>query len=216
MTITEHFEIWDLIKILCAFLTGIILGIEREMKDKAAGLNTITIITLGATLFTMLSYKFSGSGDPTRIASYIVSGIGFWGAGVIFKEGFTVYGLTTPGVIWVAAAIGMGIGFGAYIISACVLIASLIIIYSAKFMNIGILTQHSQKNLLFVIPLKFADRREEILQKVSSFSKNVENLSLEKLDESIIITANVHLQNKNLLPLEDYLLHEPLISNFQI
>lgn len=110
--LSEYFEISDVLKALVSLLAGVILGYERELKDKSAGLKTITIICLGSTLFTILSYKFSGDGDPTRIASYVVSGIGFLGAGVIFKEGFNVYGLTTAGIIWIAAAIGMSIGFG--------------------------------------------------------------------------------------------------------
>src|SRR5689334_18124669 len=110
---TDHWEMMDVYKALLSAAAGLILGFERELKDKAAGLKTITIITLGATLFAIISYKAAGP-DPTRIASYIVSGVGFLGAGVIFKDGFNVSGLTTAGIIWLAAAIGTSIGFGEF------------------------------------------------------------------------------------------------------
>ncbi len=83
---TDHWEALDLLKAVTSLLVGMILGAERELKDKAAGFRTITLICLGSTLFTLLSYKLGmgESEDATRIASYVVSGIGFLGAGVIF------------------------------------------------------------------------------------------------------------------------------------
>ena len=103
----------DLYKALLALAAGIILGSEREFKDKAAGLKTITVICLGSALFAIISYKVGlADNETTRIASYIVSGVGFIGAGVIFKDGANVSGLTTAGIIWVAAAVGTAIGFG--------------------------------------------------------------------------------------------------------
>jgi putative Mg2+ transporter-C (MgtC) family protein len=103
----------DLIKVLIAVVIGGIIGMEREIHSKAAGLRTITLITIGATIFTILSEKF---GDPStsRIAANIVTGIGFLGAGVIlFAEG-KLKGLTTASSIWVAAALGMAVGVGEY------------------------------------------------------------------------------------------------------
>lgn len=116
--IIRNWENEDLIKIILSLIAGLLLGIEREVKDKAAGFKTITIICLGSTLFTILSFKIGAgdSEDATRIASYVVSGIGFLGAGVIFNDGINVNGLTTAGIIWIAADIGMSFGFGEYLI----------------------------------------------------------------------------------------------------
>lgn len=114
MEITE-----DLIKLLIALLIGAIIGTEREYKTKAAGFRTVTLIMLGSTLFTIIS-MMSG-GDPSRIASNIVTGIGFIGAGAIFKDGNFVKGLTTAAVIWISAAIGMSIGIGHYEFAAVAL-----------------------------------------------------------------------------------------------
>ncbi|TDG37376.1 MgtC/SapB family protein [Pedobacter changchengzhani] len=98
--------------LLTTLLCGLI-GAEREYRSKSAGLKTMIMIGLGATLFTILSIKI-GLGSQDRIASNIVTGIGFLGAGVIFKEENRVKGLTTACIIWIVAAIGMAIGSGYY------------------------------------------------------------------------------------------------------
>lgn len=95
---------------MATLLCGLI-GAEREFRSKQAGLKTMIMIGLGSTLFTILSIKI-GLSSHDRIASNIVTGIGFLGAGVIFKEDNQVKGLTTACVIWIVAAIGMAIGSG--------------------------------------------------------------------------------------------------------
>lgn len=100
----------ELFKLLMAMAIGGLIGLEREMHAKAAGLRTLTLITIGATLFTMLSLDF---GDD-RVIANIVTGVGFLGAGaILFSEG-RLKGLTTASSIWVAAALGMAIGLGEY------------------------------------------------------------------------------------------------------
>ena len=107
----------ELIERLClsAFLGGV-LGLEREWRNKSAGLRTNILIAMGSTLFTMLSVDLSRSsgGDGTRIAAQIVTGIGFLGAGAIMRTGFDVQGLTTAATIWVNAAVGVAVGGGEY------------------------------------------------------------------------------------------------------
>lgn len=101
-----------LLKILTSLIVGMIIGAEREFRHKAAGLRTITMICLGATMFTILSERMGAPEETTRIASNIVTGIGFLGAGAILREGFTVIGLTTASTIWVAASLGVAVGAG--------------------------------------------------------------------------------------------------------
>src|SRR5690606_34272877 len=99
----------DVQTILVSIMCGCILGMEREYQNKSAGLRTIILICLGSTIFTMISRGIGVESDD-RIAANIITGIGFIGAGVIFKENFNVKGLTTAAVIWISAAIGMLIG----------------------------------------------------------------------------------------------------------
>jgi putative Mg2+ transporter-C (MgtC) family protein len=101
---------------------GAAIGLERELDEKAAGLRTHMLVALGSALFTMVgAYGFEDffnaggnvvSSDPSRIAAQVVTGIGFLGAGVIFRQGFTIRGLTTAASLWVVAAVGMAAGAG--------------------------------------------------------------------------------------------------------
>jgi putative Mg2+ transporter-C (MgtC) family protein len=103
----------DFIKILASMIAGSIIGAEREYKSKNAGFRTITLITIGATLYTLLSNGIAGGRD-FHVVGNIVVGVGFLGAGAIFKDGSNVSGLTTAATIWISAAIGMAIGAGEY------------------------------------------------------------------------------------------------------
>lgn len=106
-------------KVIIAIICGGLIGIERELKNKPAGVKTNILICLGSTLYTTISVliaqSFSDSGyrgDPARIAAQIVSGIGFLGAGAIMQSRTSIIGLTTAATIWIVAAIGMCIGSG--------------------------------------------------------------------------------------------------------
>ncbi|TLU99078.1 MgtC/SapB family protein [Dyadobacter luticola] len=105
----------DIYKLLLSFALGAIIGTEREYRSKSAGLRTMILIAVGSTLFTILSIKISS--DAGRIAANIVTGIGFIGAGIIFRENNRVVGITTAAIVWVTAAVGMGIGAGFYEVS---------------------------------------------------------------------------------------------------
>ena len=110
-----------LIRMLLASLLGGLIGLERDIHGRAAGLRTHLLVSLGTAVFTILSELIaknadtSGfSSDPGRIAAQVVVGIGFLGAGVIIKEGVNVRGLTTAACLWTVAAIGMAAGSGYY------------------------------------------------------------------------------------------------------
>jgi putative Mg2+ transporter-C (MgtC) family protein len=113
---------WDdtLLRVFVAAALGGAIGLERELDEKAAGLRTHMLVSVGAALFTLVGAygfrEFFGGGgvslDPSRIAAQIVTGVGFLGAGVIFRQGFTIRGLTTAASLWLVAAIGMAAGAG--------------------------------------------------------------------------------------------------------
>ncbi len=117
----------DLIKIIASMIAGSIIGAEREYKSKNAGFRTITLITIGATLYTLISKEIAGGRD-FHVVGNIVVGVGFLGAGAIFKDGSNVSGLTTAATIWISAAIGMAIGAGEYTFAFITLIAVLVIL----------------------------------------------------------------------------------------
>lgn len=103
-------------RLLLAAVLGGVLGFEREWRQKNAGLKTNTLIAMGSALFTLMSIDLSVSagGDATRVASQIVTGIGFLGAGAIIRTQDGIRGLTTAAMIWVNAAIGVAVGGGEY------------------------------------------------------------------------------------------------------
>lgn len=95
------------IRVIVALLSGLLIGFERQWQHKAAGLRTTTLVSIGSALYVLLSIQLTEEhGDVTRIAGQVVTGIGFLCAGVIFKEGFSVHGLTTAVIIWCNSAIG--------------------------------------------------------------------------------------------------------------
>ncbi len=103
-------------QIVLALLLGGVIGFERERRNKPAGLRTHMLVAAGTTAFTLASmYGFGGAPrDPSRVAAQIVSGVGFLGAGTIFRSGSEVRGLTTAATIWLVAALGMLVGTGMY------------------------------------------------------------------------------------------------------
>lgn len=97
-----------------AFLLGGIIGFERQWRQRLAGLRTNTLVALGAATFVVFAGLFPGEASPTRVAAQVVSGIGFLGAGIIFKEGLNVSGLNTAATLWCSAAVGVLCGAGFY------------------------------------------------------------------------------------------------------
>lgn len=128
-------------KVLFAILCGGLIGLERELKNKPAGIKTNILICIGASLYTSVSVLISMThsengyyGDPARVAAQIVSGIGFLGGGTIIQARGTILGLTTAATIWVVAAIGICIGIGhADIGIACSITVILVLVASNWF-----------------------------------------------------------------------------------
>jgi putative Mg2+ transporter-C (MgtC) family protein len=117
------------VQLLTSFVIGTAIGLEREYRSKAAGLRTMIMICFGSTIFTQISLSI-GDSSPDRIASNIITGIGFLGAGVIFKDGLSINGITTATTIWIAAALGMAVGAGEYFIA---LVGSVVVLLVLTF-----------------------------------------------------------------------------------
>jgi len=138
-----------LLRLGVAVLLGAVIGLERERKERAAGMRTLALVSLGSALFTVISaYGFLSllaiahiTIDPARIASYIVAGIGFLGAGAIFmdRENERVRGLTTAASIWVIAAIGIACGAGMLLQATATTVIMLIVLVLLRFVERSIL-----------------------------------------------------------------------------
>jgi putative Mg2+ transporter-C (MgtC) family protein len=136
----------DFIRLVIALLIGAVVGTEREYRSKAAGLRTMILICAGSALFTMLSLRIGHPGSPDRIASNIITGIGFIGAGAIFRDGISVTGLTTASTIWVTAALGMAVGAGEIGLGLVGMAITLVVLAVLERLQIIIDNLHQRRN----------------------------------------------------------------------
>jgi putative Mg2+ transporter-C (MgtC) family protein len=185
-------------KVCCSILCGGVIGLEREMKHKPAGLRTNILICLGAMLFTWLSVMMASFaepgklGDPARVAAQIVTGIGFLGGGMILQSGGSVSGLTSAATVWVVAAIGMCIGLGYPIIA--------IIFTITVFFTLSILSKVDRKVFGKMhcyetwIHLKTMDpkARAEIMETFQLGDLELTRLSVDERDERYQILARYY------------------------
>jgi len=134
------------------------VGIEREIRDKPAGLRTNILICVGSTLFMSISTKVAQllGGDPTRIGAQIISGIGFLGAGAVMHSHGFVLGLTTAATIWVVAGVGMALGSGMYLVAVFATAMSLVTLYFLSFIEDRIQGRKSYSYTLIVTNLNQA------------------------------------------------------------
>ncbi len=123
-------------RLACALLAGIIIGTQRELKQRQAGLTTNSLVAVGACIFVLISEsvimgaRLAGgpvNNDNLRVLSQVVTGIGFLGAGVIMKDGLTIHGLSSAATIWCSAAVGCLCGYGMWR-EALIAVAAVILI----------------------------------------------------------------------------------------
>lgn len=206
-----HFESEDLLKLLLSFVLGAVIGMEREYRSKSAGLRTMILIAVGSTLFTILSIKISS--DAGRIAANIVTGIGFIGAGIIFRANNRVVGITTAAIVWVAAAIGMGIGAGYYLVTiSCFVISGMSLVVLAPLQK-----WIRSKNQIRNYRLKCRYQQKTLKHYETLFKQyNLGILDSEQLRTENFITGSWILQGseKQHEELTEYLLNDPSILEF--
>ena len=120
-------------KMIVAAILGLLVGLERELHNKPAGIRTHALVCMGSALFTIVSIYFTGTQDPSRIAAGVVIGIGFLGAGLIFHAKDKVRGLTTGAELWTLAGIGIAVGIGFYILAFAATIIVLTVLVIGRF-----------------------------------------------------------------------------------
>ena len=121
---------WSVIvRLLISAAAGALVGLEREIHGKDAGIRTFALVSVGACIFGIISGSVTGAPDPTRIAAAVVTGVGFLGAGVIIRGKNHVVGLTTATTLWVAAAVGVAIAYGYFALGFTATIIVLLILF---------------------------------------------------------------------------------------
>ena len=206
---------WETIitRLLVAVLLGGLIGIEREYRDKTAGFRTLTLICLGSCLFMLVSIMLT-NGTTDRIASNIVTGIGFIGAGVIFKSDKGVNGITTAATIWATAAVGMAIGSGEY--KAAGTACALILVVLAGFMWFEQLIDRINKERIYTIVSHY---EPEILHKyeqiMAEHKLSWKQEKRSRRGEEIHSVWRVHGTKKNQERFVDTMLKDQTIKIFE-
>lgn len=197
-----------------AFIMGAIIGIEREFRSKPAGFRTMILICVGSCLYTIIS-KESSTASPDRIASNIVTGIGFIGAGVIFKEGISVNGLTTAALIWITAALGMAIGYHNYplaiVVCSMVVVTLFVLEPIQRFIN----KLHRVKDYR----IKTNDVNENFKDELEQYFKQNDlsffNVKIVKEDNDAVYVYRISSPDRNYDKVNHFLLHHKNVRNFE-
>jgi putative Mg2+ transporter-C (MgtC) family protein len=169
---------------------GAAIGLERELREREAGLRTHLLVALGSALFTLVSayawtdWRFSTPEgivfDPTRIAAQIVTGVGFLGAGAIIRQGLTVRGLTTAATLWAVAAIGMAVGAGYY--SAAILTTAVVLVslWPLRILAFKIFARLRPEERPLEIELASGASAQPLLAAVEELGADIDSFHLEQ------------------------------------
>lgn len=149
-------QLWWSLDLLLAAVLGFLIGLERKLRDKEAGVRTHTIVSFGAALMMVISkHAFDAEADSARVAAQIVAGIGFLGAGIIVYKKNIVYGLTTAAGIWATAGVGMACGGGLWLIAV---LAAVILIFTQWFLHIKIFRHKKMYSIKIVFQQETNER----------------------------------------------------------
>jgi putative Mg2+ transporter-C (MgtC) family protein len=201
------------IRLVVSSLIGAVIGFEREYHSKAAGLRTMIMICLGSTIFTEMSLSI-GLTSPDRIASNIITGIGFLGAGVIFKDGLTISGITTATTIWICAALGMSVGAGEYFIAFLGTTLVLLILSALSSITQKIESFHQARSYLISFE-ESAEFRGELESEVKKLG--LKSLMRKDFKENnlAIVLYEVFGGEKKLNQLNDFLKKDARVKGYE-
>jgi putative Mg2+ transporter-C (MgtC) family protein len=198
---------WDdvFVRLAVAAVLGGAIGLERELREREAGLRTHLLVSVGAAVFTIVSaYGFADFDygfetgvtlDPTRIAAQIVTGIGFLGAGAIIRQGLSVRGLTTAATLWVVAAIGMASGAGYY--SAAVVSTGIVLVslWPLRIASHRVLVRLRPEEGRLLVSLPPGASAAPVLEELERFGVRIDTLEIEEAENARLVVASVHLDD---------------------
>ena len=199
---------WEesLLRLALAAALGGLIGVERELREREAGLRTHLLVALGSALFTIVSaygfHAFLTSGqsvvraDPTRIAAQIVTGIGFLGAGAIIRQGLSVRGLTTAATLWVVAAIGLAAGAGYY--SAAVITTALVLfsLYPLRIAAYRILHRFRAAEGRLLVELPIGTSPGAVIEEIERAGARIETIELSQEGDRRRLELDVELSRE--------------------
>lgn len=202
-------------KILLAGGIGAIIGLERDSRSKAAGFRTMILICVGSCLFTILSRSVGDQSDD-RIAAQIVTGIGFLGGGVIFKEGLTISGLTTAALIWVTAAIGMAIGYENFIATALVSGIVCLVLFILEPIQQLVNRYYKVKDYRIRIEGNYYDFQNDLEVFLKTNKIKYDCLRLEKINYELIYVYRIKARDKKYDQVDNFLIRNDRVKTFEL
>lgn len=183
---------WDesLLRLALAAVLGGLIGVERELREREAGLRTHLLVALGSALFTIVGaygfHEFLNSGasvvraDPTRIAAQIVTGIGFLGAGAIIRQGLSVRGLTTAATLWVVAAVGLAAGAGYYSVAVITTALVLIALYPLRLIAYKLIVRFRPEDGRLLVELPAGTPPGDVIDEVERLGARLSSLDVSQ------------------------------------
>jgi putative Mg2+ transporter-C (MgtC) family protein len=197
------------LRLLVAAVLGGAIGLERELREREAGLRTHILVSIGSALFTIISaYGFTefvrtstaiGRVDPTRIAAQVVTGIGFLGAGAIIRQGVSVRGLTTAATLWVAAAIGMASGAGYWSAALVATGAALLSLGPLRFARYRLVRRFRPETGRLVVELP-GGSPANVVETVERFGGRLEPMEVSHEGDRRRVELAVRLQHERQAP----------------
>ena len=203
----------NILKILLAVVVGAVVGAEREFHV-GQGLRTITLVAVGATLFTLYSdqFEFFGQGDPRRIAAAVVTGVGFLGAGMVLRHEGGVAGLTTAAAVWLVAALGMGIAIGMYWVVLVATVVVVAVLWAVPLLQRFTRTPSTQT---YVVRTSIGESRyDQLLEAVRGEGLRVTKQNVAKDDDSMTCTWRVRGSHEQHERVARLMLDDPDVREF--
>jgi putative Mg2+ transporter-C (MgtC) family protein len=182
-----------MVRLLVALILGAVVGLERERQERAAGLRTVTMVSLGSCLFTIVgAYGFPNT-DPSRVAAQIVTGIGFLGAGTIFLRKDLVRGLTTAATIWAVAAIGMAAGTTQYVIALFTTLLILSVLMVLKPIERRFFKRPNEAQVSLILPRGEGEieRLRAALRAIDAFPMSLRIHELNETDDRLEVDVGL-------------------------
>ena len=197
-----------LLRVALAAALGGFLGLERELREREAGLRTHLLVSVGSALFTIVSaygfHEFLASGsnvvraDPARIAAQIVTGIGFLGAGAIIRQGLSVRGLTTAATLWVVAAIGMACGAGYYSAAVITTGVAIFALWPLRIAAYKVVHRYRGETGLLLVQLGSGQSPSGVIDEVENVGGKIESIEISQEADRRTVELTIELARQEL------------------
>jgi putative Mg2+ transporter-C (MgtC) family protein len=197
-----------LLRLALAAVLGGVLGLERELREREAGLRTHLLVSVGSALFTLVSaygfHEFLTSGasvvraDPARIAAQIVTGIGFLGAGAIIRQGLSIRGLTTAATLWVVAAIGLAAGAGYYSAAIIATAVALVALWPLRALAFRLMRRFRGETGLLLVQLPAGESPAGVIDALDAVDAKIDSIEISQEGDRRNLELSLELRREEL------------------